>query len=101
LNSLFLENFYAGGAMKTKIYTVNKMTFYEYMQTQLTRKDLIGSIAASMSIDVKLFPSMRLKELTWDEWQQRICNKAEIGKDFIMAAFDEAAKEYKVQNEIA
>jgi len=69
------------------------MTFYEYMQQQLKRRDDIGNLAFEMSMIVKLFPSFGLEGADTDNWQAYLANKwSEAGRDEVFGA---AVKEYQ------
>lgn len=72
------------------------MTFFQYMQQQVKRDDIVGSVARDMNIDVKLFPSLELQNLTKKEWITRILDKTKTGamKDYIKEALETAVSEF-------
>ncbi len=73
------------------------MTFFQYMQQQVKRDDIVGSVARDMNIDTKLFPSLELKNLTKEDWLKRILNKQRTGamKNYISEAIETAVKEFE------
>ncbi len=73
------------------------MTFFQYMQQQVKRDDIVGSVARDMNIDTKLFPSLELKNLTKEDWLKRILNKQRTGamKNYISEAIETAVQEFE------
>ncbi len=74
------------------------MTFFQYMQQQIKRDDIVGSVARDMNIDTKLFPSLELQKLTKEDWLKRILDKQKTGamKDYINEAIETAVKEFEL-----
>ena len=74
------------------------MTFFQYMQQQVKRNDIVGSVARDMNIDAKLFPSLELKKLTKEDWLKRILDKQRTGamRNYISEAIETAVKEFEL-----